>query len=57
MGMFALIQKILREYECAKTAVIVVGHDGCSIWTELRLLEEIVRILASFVFLWRIVVY
>ena len=57
MGMFALIQKILREDKCAKTAIVVVGHNGRSIWTELRLLEEIVRILAVFVFLWRIVVY
>lgn len=57
MRMFALIQKILRQYKCAKTAIVVVGHNCCPIWTELRLFEEIVRILAIFVFLRRVVIY
>ena len=57
MRVFALIQKILRQYKCAKTAIAVVGHNGSPIGTELRLLEEIVRILAAFVSLWRIAIY
>ena len=57
MRMFALIQKILRQYKCAKTAIAVVGHNGSPIGTELRLLEEIVRILAAFLSFRRVLSY